>query len=66
MNAYLVILDEDTEQTFVVFSSGPAEAARIAISYNVDDLPEQVSISLLCGTDHVLRTDIVKPERSAR
>jgi len=64
MNAYLVVLDEDGEKTFVVFNNNPWEATRVAIS-NVDDLPEQITISLLCEAGHVLGIEMLRNERSA-
>ena len=53
INAYLVMIDGDGEKQFVVFNSTAHDAARLA-AQNVDDEPEEISVSLLCDAEHVL------------
>lgn len=65
MNAYLVVIDGDTEKTFVVLNNNAGDAARVASS-NVDDSPEHISVSLLCDAEHVLGIDLIKNERITR
>ncbi len=63
MNAYLVVLDEDGEYTFVVLSSDAQGAAAEASRFNHE--AENIAVSLLCDADHVLGLDHLNRERKA-
>ena len=63
MNAYLVVLDEDTEYTFVVLSDDAQGAASEASRFKSE--AENITVSLLCESDHVLGLDHLNRERKA-
>lgn len=63
MNAYLVVLDEDGEYTFVVLSSDAQGAVAEASRFKSE--AENITVSLLCEADHVLGLDYLSRERNA-